>query len=769
MHIEFRQKIVLAYLLILALGASLALITYKAGQSMMASSTPLGGGEFVVDNTNLIIAMMTLFSIAIFLISIFIAYYVYKHFRDLAERKILAMFPERNPISVSQLDINGNVLYTNPSSIKLLKKIGSTSENPTCLMPENLIDTLNELRESKEHIKRYEYARGDCILQCDAHYLTDLSVFHLYIEDITKRKHTEESLYKSELRYRALYDDNPSVFFTLDPDGKILSVNNYGANQLGYSRDEIIGTSFYNFFHEDDVEKCRQYISQILSDTEKIHHLETKKKCKDGTFLWVCETARAVHDIDDNLQILVVSEDVTEARGLSEELSYQASHDSLTGLINRRKFEQLLKALLARAKRDSSEHFLCYVDLDQFKVINDTCGHLAGDELLRRLSVLLKEKLRKTDTVARLGGDEFAILIEQCAITEAWKIAETLRLAVNNFPFEFDGKKFQIGASIGLVSINENSHDINDILSLADSACYAAKDLGRNCVHIYDETDTKIVEQRGQMRWVSRINGAIQEDKFVLYYQTIMPLSSDDSLDYFELLIRMVDEDGSTIPPGAFLPAAERYNLSSKLDQWVIHTAFNWLYDNPDILERVGHCGLNLSGQSLGDSSLLNFITSELIDKNIPLHKICFEITETAAIANLENAVAFIKTLRDLGCKFALDDFGSGLSSFAYLKNLPVDFLKIDGAFVKDIVDSPVDHAMVSSIHQVGKALGIKTIAEFVENNEILMKLEEIGIDYAQGYGIALPKPITAFQSIKQITTPEPDLSEINSSLTSIA
>ena len=769
MHIEFRQKIVLAYLLILALGASLALITYKAGQSMMASSTPLGGGEFVVDNTNLIIAMMTLFSIAIFLISIFIAYYVYNHFRDLADRKILAMFPERNPISVSQLDSNGNVLYTNPSSIKLLKKIGSTSDSPTCLMPENLMDTLNELRESKEHIKRYEYARGDCILQCDAHYLADLSVFHLYIEDITERKHTEESLYKSELRYRALYDDNPSVFFTLDPDGKILSVNNYGANQLGYSRDEIIGTSFYNFFHEDDVEKCRQYISQILSDTEKIHHLETKKKCKDGTFLWVCENARAVHDIDDNLQILVVSEDVTEARGLSEELSYQASHDSLTGLINRRKFEQLLKALLARSKRDSSEHFLCYVDLDQFKVINDTCGHLAGDELLRRLSVLLKEKLRKTDTVARIGGDEFAILIEQCAITEAWKIAETLRLAVNNFPFEFDGKKFQIGASIGLVSINENSHDINDILSLADSACYAAKDLGRNCVHIYDETDTKIVEQRGQMRWVSRINAAIQEDKFVLDYQSIMPLDSDDNLDYFEVLSSMVDEDGSTIPPGVFLPAADRYNLSSKLDPWVIHTAFNWLYDNPDILERVGHCGLNLSGQSLGDSSLLNFITSELIDKNIPLHKICFEITETAAIANLENAVAFIKTLRDLGCKFALDDFGSGLSSFAYLKNLPVDFLKIDGAFVKDIVDSPVDYAMVSSIHQVGKALGIKTIAEFVENNEILSKLEEIGIDYAQGYGIALPKPITAFQSIKQITTPEPDLSEINSSLTSIA
>jgi diguanylate cyclase (GGDEF)-like protein len=383
--------------------------------------------------------------------------------------------------------------------------------------------------------------------------------------------------------------------------------------------------------------------------------------------------------------------------------------------------------VLQSAQGTESEHALCYLDLDQFKVINDICGHIAGDELLRQLSQVLEAKVRRRDTLARLGGDEFGLLMEHCSLRQAGRVAETLQQTIQDFRFIWDERVFSIGASIGLVPIGASSESVTSVLSMADAACYAAKDAGRNRVHIYHEEDIDFARRHGEMELVSQINSALEEDRFHLVSQ-----------------LRMESEAGNTVSPDVFLPAAERYNISVKLDRWVISTAFAWLIGRAEHLEQLHLCSINLSGHSLGDKEFLQFIIRQFEETKLPEAKICFEITETAAIANLENATRFMKTLKERGCRFALDDFGSGLSSFAYLKNLPVDFLKIDGVFVKDIVDDPIALAMVKSINEIGQVLGKKTIAEFVENDIILEKLREIGIDYAQGYGVGRPQRIVA-------------------------
>ena len=488
-------------------------------------------------------------------------------------------------------------------------------------------------------------------------------------------------------------------------------------------------------------------LGDCAEDPGSLHRWEACQERRDGSQLWVRTTARTVKDDQGRAVVLMVCEDITAAHRLSEKLSYQASHDPLTSLFNRREFERRLERALQEARIDQVEHALCYLDLDQFKVINDTCGHIAGDALLRQLGGVLQARLRKADTLARLGGDEFGVLIKYCAPEDAVKVAESLRRLITEFRFIWEDKSFNIGVSIGLVPIDEHSESITSALAAADSACYAAKDQGRNRIHLYHEKDADLARRRGEMQWVSRIHKALEEDRFRLSYQPIVPVGNGNGNgagEHYEILIRMVDEDDRMVSPGAFLPAAERYNLISQLDHWVLETAFAWLVDHPQHLENLHMCSINLSGHSLGDQEFLEFATRQLEETGIPPEKICFEITETMAIVNLSKATQFMQALKGLGCRFALDDFGSGLSSFAYLKNLPVDFLKIDGVFVKDIVDDPIDMAVVSSINEIGHVMGKQTIAEFVEDEAILAKLREIGIDYAQGYGIGRPQPFTA-------------------------
>ena len=379
------------------------------------------------------------------------------------------------------------------------------------------------------------------------------------------------------------------------------------------------------------------------------------------------------------------------------------------------------------------------MDLDQFKVINDTNGHIAGDELLRQIALVLQATVRKRDTLARLGGDEFGVLMEKCTPLQAYRVADALQMAVNDFEFLWEGKNYRVGISIGLVDISSATKNLTELLKQADSACYMAKDAGRNRIHVYQPEDSETTSRQGEMQWVSKINQALDEDRFCLYAQSIVTLSDQNDKKHYELLIRMEGEQREVIPPGDFLPSAERYNLIGILDRWVIKNAFKLLSSHPEFLEKIEFVSINLSGQSVTSESFLNLIIEELMSSRIDPAKICFEITETVAISNLTKASEFISDLKKIGCRFALDDFGSGLSSFGYLKNLPVDYLKIDGMFVKDMVDDPIDHAMVKSINEIGHVMGMKTIAEFVENEAIMDKLKVLGVDFAQGYTIDKP------------------------------
>jgi len=596
-----------------------------------------------------------------------------------------------------------------------------------------LLKTVHKITDKKDYSQRAIKQSNDEVGE-----LVDA-----FNEMITTVEHQNSALMMAKNHYIALYDDNPTMVFHLNADGIIVSVNRFGAKQLDLTSEELTNRSIFDFIHPDDKLSAKMLFDLCIASPHKVHKQEIRKVCRDGRVIWVRETIRLINDEHQRYNFLLVCEDVTETRLLSEKIVYQASHDALTGLVNRSEFDSILQQLVREASVDTVEHALCYLDLDQFKVVNDTSGHLAGDELLRQLGDVLREHIRKGDVLARLGGDEFGILMINCALDEAFYACDKLRNLIRDFQFAWEDRSFSIGVSIGISSINSCTGNAVDSLKEADAACYAAKEKGRNRVHVFRFDDEELASRQGEMQWVEKIQRGLEENSFILYGQLIVPLleGHQEGL-HFETLVRYIDEQGNIIPPGAFLSAAERYNLATALDKWVIDHLFEWLASHPDCLDRLAVCSVNLSGLSLSDESMLSFITCAFEKYSIPTSKICFEITETAAIGSLKNATKFIQHLRGMGSSFSLDDFGSGLSSFAYLKNLPVDFLKIDGLFVKDILHDQVDLAMVRSINEVGHVMGKKTIAEFVENKEIFELLNQLGVDYAQGYGIAKPVPL---------------------------
>ena len=429
---------------------------------------------------------------------------------------------------------------------------------------------------------------------------------------------------------------------------------------------------------------------------------------------------------------------------MSGEMSYQASHDMLTGLINRREFEARLEKAITDVRHNNRNHVFCYMDLDEFKVVNDTCGHVAGDALLQNLAKHLEGEIRNTDTIARLGGDEFGLLLPLCNIDKAREIANNLRKTIKNFQFVWDKKAFDVGVSIGLVEINENMRTLNDILKAADSACYVAKDLGKNRIHIYQDDDIQLTQRLGDMHSAQAVQKSLADDRFVLFAQEIRANHKSEIKWHGEFLIRMLDENDDFISPDKFIPAAERYNLMIDIDKWVVNNAFLYIKKFEEKYDGAVLCAINLSGQSICDHDFLNYIVNKLDESGISPSSVCFEITETAVVSNFFYAEKFLEVLSGMGCSFSLDDFGSGLSSFGYLKRLNVDYLKIDGSFVKSMLDDDKNYALVKSINQVGKEMGMKTIAEFVENEALQNKLVEMNVDFSQGYGIAKPVPLSS-------------------------
>ncbi|MDH3549071.1 MAG: EAL domain-containing protein [Gammaproteobacteria bacterium] len=591
---------------------------------------------------------------------------------------------------------------------------------------------------------RWMKSRAKCVLDKNGRLIRLLGVE----VDITERKLYEDALFREKESAQITLQSIGDGVITTDAKCNVEYVNPVAEELTGWKVDDASGRpidEIFRGFHEETCEPLENPLAVAIRRDRAIKSVRpTLLIRRDGNELYIESTASPIRDGKGIVSGgVLIFHDVSESRDLNRRLSYHASHDILTGLVNRAEFENRVERALKSARARETSYALLYLDLDQFKIVNDSCGHSAGDALLGQLGTLLKSKIRWRDTLARLGGDEFGVLLESCSLEEAMNTAETLRMAIGEYKFVWEERTFRLGVSIGVVPITADNEDVAALLTAADSACAAAKEAGRNRIHSFQENDIDLMRRRREMQWAARINNALEDDRFELFRQTIQPLQVEEDGAHYEILLRMRDENGGIISPGLFIEAAERYGITPSIDRWVIRSAFRWLVSEADERERLSLCSINLSGQSLGDEKFLPFVVDQFQMSGIDATKICFEITETAAIASYSQANRFINALKELGCMFALDDFGTGLSSFGYLKHFPVDFLKIDGSFVKEILHDPIDREMVRSINEIGHLTGKRTIAEFAENEEIITMLRGMGIDYAQGYGVSEPKRVT--------------------------
>jgi diguanylate cyclase (GGDEF)-like protein/PAS domain S-box-containing protein len=536
-----------------------------------------------------------------------------------------------------------------------------------------------------------------------------------------------------------------------DDEGRIKYLNAVAASLTGWERSEALGRPLDEVFHLIDEspngQEAGALVRRCLEDGNSIRLTERiSLERRDGRRYAIESTCAPIRHSDGRIVgTVLVFQDVSDKRLMALQLAHQATHDELTGLLNRQAFDDHLQRALEESRTQHQTHALCYLDLDQFKLVNDTCGHLAGDELLCRVTSILQDNVRETDLVARLGGDEFAVLMPRCTLAEAQKRVAAFHAALQAYRFTWRDRTFQTGASIGLVPITAELRSVAQVLSAADHACYVAKEKGRNRIQVYQEDDAAFVRRQGEMDWVLRIQETLEEDRFCLFSQSIQPLSARASRGlYFEVLLRLIETDGRIHLPNDFLRAAERYGLMRRIDRWVIRESIRTLLAQPfPFLDLLSTCSINLSADSVGDQGFLEFVEEEIASSGVPPQKLCFEITETAAIENLAQAQKLIARLTARGVHFALDDFGTGMSSYGYLRDLAVSYLKIDGKFVRDLVTDPLDRAMVESINQVGHVMGVQTVAEGVPSLAVVEQLRSLGVDYAQGNWISPPRPLT--------------------------
>src|SRR6185437_10825336 len=565
------------------------------------------------------------------------------------------------------------------------------------------------------------------------------------LSDIQKRTQAEALLFEEKERAQVTLASIADAVVTVDTAGRIEFLNPVAERLTGWPLDEARQRPVADVFavvDEATGAPIADPVRHALTDGAVIE--------ADGNVVLLCRGAESiaidysVAPIRDRgariVGAVLVIQDMSRERQYAARLSNLASHDALTGLLNRREFEQRVRAIVEHHDAEDGQHAVLYLDLDQFKVVNDTSGHAAGDELLRQVGALLRPRLREGDVLARLGGDEFGVLLPHCPPAPALRIADALRKAIVDFRFAWRNRSFTIGVSIGLVNLADGPHTLASVLSAADAACYLAKDKGRNRVQVYRPEDSEVAARRGEMEWVHRIHRALAEDRLCLYSQPMRPMHPTAiHVEHEELLVRLIDENDELIPPIAFIPAAERYHLMPTIDRWVIRTAFRVITERRAAGNTSGTYAINISGASIGDDQFLDYVRESFARFRIPHASICFEITETTAVTSLSKAADFIGALREPGCRLALDDFGVGVSSFTYLKQLPVDYLKIDGSFVKSMLTDPVDAAMVEAIHRIGRVMGKQTIAESVETAATLDALRSVGVDYAQGNAIAVP------------------------------
>jgi diguanylate cyclase (GGDEF)-like protein/PAS domain S-box-containing protein len=548
----------------------------------------------------------------------------------------------------------------------------------------------------------------------------------------------------SEARFKRLFDDNPHMYFIVDAGGRIIAVNRFGAEQPGYEPEELVGQPLTLLLPHEDQAIPREQFERMKAAPGFVQRREMDCLHRDGNRIHMRVSSRLSQNARGEQEILLVCDDVRETRQLTARLNFEATHDALTGLLNRWAFQRCLDTALERSRATGAEHVFCYFDIDQFNVVNESCGHAGGDLMLRQIAGLLQAQADKDCAIARIGSDNFGILLEGRSMEEGYRLVDDWRKALSAFRFNWEGKTIPVSTSTGLVPVTAAWHNVEELMQAAYQACYFAKEKGPNRVHVYRPDDADVLRYRVNADWVPRIRSALHDNRLQLVAQPITPVNGAAHGLHYELLIRMVDEKGVLSDNAGFLSAAEQYKFSPQIDRWAVETAFGWLEQNPQHVERLFLCSVNLSGLSLDNEEFLDFLVQRCHKTKVPLDRFGFEVTETSAIANLARAAQVMGKLREMGCHLALDDFGSGLSSFTYLKALPVDYVKIDGSFVRRVASDPLDLAILHSVRNICRMLGKKTVAEFVENQEILDKLREVGIDYAQGHHIGRPQLLTS-------------------------
>lgn len=567
----------------------------------------------------------------------------------------------------------------------------------------------------------------------------DDTQFLFEARDVTSRKLAENKLFQREANLKLYYDKQPVMMITLDGNNRIQQVNQFAEEVLGYPMEQLLGHRPREFYVDENAMIPRHILLQPQHKVRGVWRRDIEYRHADGSAIWIRENIRPLVESD---QLLIVGEDITETHELSEKLEYQARYDLLTGTFNRNHFAQELQKALKEVESHMRTHAMLFLDLDQLKVLNDTAGHEAGDAAIMFSAKLLEDVLPYNAVLARMGGDEFAVLIKDCTERDAVNVCRSIISMMSENPFLWGDIRLNLTSSIGIRLIDHTAASPQMVHAQADAACHAAKEEGRNRYNLYHQDDEDIRRRHLEMECVNLVHEALANDRLELFAQRILGLDKDSEKMHFEILVRIKNIKGEYISPGIFMPASERYNIAHLIDRRVVSQTLAWLEHRPKVIDELGMCSINLSGHSMGNREFVEFLIESLANSSVPCHKICLEITETAAMSNMKQAIKFFTRIKELGCMIALDDFGSGLSSFGYLKKLPVDIVKIDGLFVRDIDVNEMDHVMVRSINDLAKQMGKHTVAEFVENTQIIDKLIELGVNYAQGYIIGRPKPL---------------------------
>lgn len=705
-------------------------------------------------NRDAILSSLAMMAIALVIIGILAKHMNRQKKDERALAQSRALFKEvfdQSHQYIALLDDHGRVVSANGAFQRLFPEHACRGFLPLCRWPEWLsgdrlkihLESLIEGQVSRFEVCLLSDQQNEVILDVALKALPEHSHADAQIlfeaRDISQRKLAEQKLQRSEVEYRMLYEQQPVMLLTIDQQSRIQSVNQCATEWLGFSKHHMLGHKVTDFY-ADGSPPPRSLLNGKHRERFGIRRREIRYRTSDGSERWVRESVRSTLV---QSQLLLVGEDITENRRMEQQLRYQAQHDFLTGLLNRNYFEARLVDVLGTLKENGVVHALFYIDLDQFRVINDTVGHEAGDEALKQTAQILRESLPIGATLARLGGDEFAVICYDCNEQQALEQGKRILDTLSELDFYWKNTRLALGCSVGIRMLDKTASTPQQVHAQADTACYAAKHEGRSRVHLYRPDDQELRRHEREMSFVSKIHEALAEDRFEVYAQPIVSVNANlEEKLYFEVLVRMRDNEGNYVPPGQFIPAAERFNMAHMIDKRVIEKTLGWFDRHPEHVDVVGMVSINLSGRSMSDEGFIHFLLEALKTSTIPSSSISLEITETAAIGNLSDAIGLFTKLKQLGCSIALDDFGSGLSSFGYLKRLPVDIIKIDGQFVRDIADDEADYVMVRAIHELATKMGKKTVAEFVENDAILMRLCSLGVDYAQGYHFSVPKPM---------------------------